>query len=168
MHAGAAARLQELQTQLEQARVQQQRMQDGFSADLAKARETVEAADRRASTAEKRALMEVEQERQARAKADKHADSGSSSTVAAHSLESGSQLAQLFARCLTHGITIWRIAVVQQRFRPQTSGVEGFDCEVEPAGVSLGRWQWSSAHVKLLVASFMQPTAVYRFCANAL
>lgn len=70
-HAGAVARLQELLAQLEQARTQQQRQQEAFSADLAKAREAVEAGDRRAAAAEKRALLEIEQERQARAKADK-------------------------------------------------------------------------------------------------
>jgi prefoldin subunit 5 len=73
-HAGTAARLQELQAQLEQARAQQQRMQEGFSSDLAKAREAVDAADRRAAATEKRALLEIEQERQARAKAEKQVD----------------------------------------------------------------------------------------------
>ena len=73
-HAGAVARLQELQAQLEQARALQQRQQEGFSADLAKAREAVESADRRAAAADKRALMEIEQERQARGKADKQVE----------------------------------------------------------------------------------------------
>lgn len=73
-HAGTVARLQELQAQLEQARALQQRQQEGFSADLAKAREAVEAADRRAAAADKRALMEIEQERQARAKAEKQVE----------------------------------------------------------------------------------------------
>lgn len=74
-HAGAVARLQELQAQLEQARAQQQRLQEAFSADLASAREAVEAADRRAAASDKRALLEVEQERQARSKADKLVES---------------------------------------------------------------------------------------------
>jgi hypothetical protein len=73
-HAGTVARLQELQAQLEQARAQQQLAQERFSADLAKAREAVDAADQRAAAAERRALMEVEQERQARAKADKQVE----------------------------------------------------------------------------------------------
>ena len=73
-HAGAVARMQELQAQLEQSRALQQRQQEGFSADLAKAREAVEAADRRAAAADKRALLEIEQERQARGKADKQAE----------------------------------------------------------------------------------------------
>ena len=70
-HAGAQGRVQELQTQLEQAREQQQRQQEAFSADLAKAREDVDAARERAGAAERRALLEIEQERQARARADK-------------------------------------------------------------------------------------------------
>lgn len=69
--AGNVARAQELQAQLEQSRGQQQRMQEAFSADLGKAREAVDAAHGRAAAAEKRALMEIEQERQARARADK-------------------------------------------------------------------------------------------------
>ena len=73
-HTGAVARLQELQAQLEQARAQQQRQQEAFSADLAKAREAVEAGDRRAAAAEKRALLEIEQERQTRVKSDKQVE----------------------------------------------------------------------------------------------
>lgn len=73
-HAGSVARMQELQAQLEQSRTLQQRQQEGFSADLAKAREAVEAADRRAAAADKRALQEIEQERQARGKADKQVE----------------------------------------------------------------------------------------------
>ena len=68
-HAGTAARLQD------QVRQQQQRAQDAFSADLAKARQAVETADARATTAEKRALLEIDQERQARVKADKLVES---------------------------------------------------------------------------------------------
>ncbi len=73
-HAGAQGRVQELQSQLEQARGQQQRQQEAFSADLAKAREDVDAAQERAGAAERRALLEIEQERQARARADKTAE----------------------------------------------------------------------------------------------
>jgi len=65
IHAGTNARLQELQAQLEQSRAQQQRLQEGFSADLAKAREAVQAADKRAAAAEKRSLLAIDQERQA-------------------------------------------------------------------------------------------------------
>lgn len=49
--------------------------QEAFSADLAQARSAVEAADRRAAAAEKRALLEIEQERQARIKAGKQVES---------------------------------------------------------------------------------------------
>jgi chromosome segregation ATPase len=74
-HASAAARLQESHAQLDQGRQQQQRTQETFSADLAKARQAVEAADARAVAAERRALIEIDQERQARAKADKLVES---------------------------------------------------------------------------------------------
>jgi chromosome segregation ATPase len=74
-HAGAQARGQELEAQLGQARSQQQRQQEGFSADLAKAREAVETAQERASATEKRALLEIDQERQARSRADKTVES---------------------------------------------------------------------------------------------
>lgn len=74
-HVGAQARGLELQTQLEQARVVQQRQQEAFSADLAKAREAVDAAQERAAAAERRALLEIDGERQARARSDKTAES---------------------------------------------------------------------------------------------
>ena len=74
-HAGTSARLQEAHAQLDQGHQQQQRMQEAFSADLAQARQAVAAADARAATAEKRALLEIDQERQARMKADKLTES---------------------------------------------------------------------------------------------
>lgn len=70
-HAGAQGRVQELQSQLEQSHGQQQRQQEAFSADLAKARGDIETAQERAAAAERRALMEIEQERQARSRAEK-------------------------------------------------------------------------------------------------
>ncbi|MDR2991937.1 MAG: DNA-binding protein [Burkholderiaceae bacterium] len=73
-HAAAIGRLQETQAQQKQAYAQQQRLQDSFSADLAKAREAVDAADKRATASERRALMEIERECQARIKADKQAE----------------------------------------------------------------------------------------------
>ena len=73
-HAATQGRAHEMQDQLEQARTQQQRQQDAFSADLAKARGDIEVAQERAAAAERRALLEIEQERQARARADKAAD----------------------------------------------------------------------------------------------
>lgn len=73
--AGAYGRINELLSQLDQARLQQDRMQEAFSADLALARQDAQTAQDRAAAAERRALMEIEQERQARARAEKRADS---------------------------------------------------------------------------------------------
>lgn len=70
-HAGTEARVEQMQSQLEEARRQQKALQDGFSAELAKTREAVDAANDRAAGAERRALKEIEQERQARSRADK-------------------------------------------------------------------------------------------------
>ncbi|MES2246459.1 MAG: DNA-binding protein [Pseudomonadota bacterium] len=70
-HAGTVARLQELQRHLEEARNQQERVRADFSAELAKAREAVDVANARSDAAERRALLEIDQERQARIKADK-------------------------------------------------------------------------------------------------
>jgi chromosome segregation ATPase len=63
-----------MQSQLEEAGRQHQALQDGFAAELAKTREAVEAANERATGAERRALKEIEQERQARARADTAAE----------------------------------------------------------------------------------------------
>lgn len=104
-HAGAMARLQELQTQLEQARVLQAKLQEAFSGDLAKAREAVEAADQRAAAMDKRALMEIEQERQARAKADKQVEALRAVLSVAEArerqgaLEQAEAIARLQAKC---------------------------------------------------------------------
>jgi len=70
-HAGAVARLQELQRHLEEARQQQERVRADFSAELGKVREAVAVANGRADAAERRALLEIDQERQARIKVDK-------------------------------------------------------------------------------------------------
>jgi len=70
-HAASAGRIQELQRTLDDLRTQSQRLQDGFSADLAKAREATEAANARADAAERRALLDIDQERQARSRAEK-------------------------------------------------------------------------------------------------
>ncbi|MBT2336535.1 DNA-binding protein [Variovorax paradoxus] len=70
-HAGAVARLQELQRHLEEARSQQERVRADFSAELTRARDAVDVANARADAAERRALLDIDQERQARAKADK-------------------------------------------------------------------------------------------------
>jgi hypothetical protein len=73
-HAGTQARVQQMQSQLEEAGRQQQALQDGFAAELARTRDAVEAANERAAGAERRALKEIEQERQARARADSATD----------------------------------------------------------------------------------------------
>lgn len=70
-HAGSVATLQELQRQLVEARAQQERTRGDFAAELGKAREAVEVANGRADAAERRALLEIDQERQARSRADK-------------------------------------------------------------------------------------------------
>ena len=70
-HAASAARIQELQRLVDELRAEQTRQREGFSADLAKAREAVEAAAARAESAERRALLEIDQERQVRARAEK-------------------------------------------------------------------------------------------------
>lgn len=73
-HAGNQARVQQMQSQLEEAGRQQQALQDGFATELARSREAVEASNERAAGAERRALKEIEQERQARARADTAAE----------------------------------------------------------------------------------------------
>ncbi|MDM0119007.1 DNA-binding protein [Variovorax arabinosiphilus] len=70
-HAGVVARLQELQRHLEEARNQQERTRADFSAELVKAREAVAVANSRADAAERRALLDIDHERQARVKVDK-------------------------------------------------------------------------------------------------
>lgn len=70
-HAGTAARMQELQRHHDELVSRQDAMRAAFSADLAKAQVAVEAANTRADAAERRALLEIDEERQARAKAEK-------------------------------------------------------------------------------------------------
>lgn len=70
-HAAAAARLLELQRHFDEARLQQESLRRNFSADLAKAREAVDTANARADAAERRALLEIDQERQSRVKLEK-------------------------------------------------------------------------------------------------
>jgi hypothetical protein len=62
---------QEQQRYLEQTRAQHESLRGVFSAELAKAREAVDAAHARVDGAERRALLEIEQERQARGKVEK-------------------------------------------------------------------------------------------------
>ncbi len=70
-HAGTVARIQELQRHHDELIGRQDAMRVAFSADLAKAQGAVEAANARADTAERRALLEIDEERQARAKAER-------------------------------------------------------------------------------------------------
>lgn len=69
--AGIQSRLAQQEQQLEEQRSLNKQLQERFSNELEKARTAVEAAHDRAAAAEKRALLEVEHERQARIKADR-------------------------------------------------------------------------------------------------
>src|SRR6185295_6588067 len=73
-HAASAARVQELQRLVDELRAEQGRQRESFSADLAKSREAVEVANARADAADRRALLEIDQERQARSRAEKNLD----------------------------------------------------------------------------------------------
>ncbi len=70
-HAGVIARLQELQRHFDESKVQLERSRERFTADLALAKAAAEAAAVRSEAADRRAMVEVDQERQARAKAEK-------------------------------------------------------------------------------------------------
>lgn len=73
-HAATSALLTAAQQQVLDQQGQLERVRADFSADLAQARQAVEAADERAAGAQRKALMEVEQERAARNKSDKALD----------------------------------------------------------------------------------------------
>lgn len=90
--AGAHGRINELLSQLDQTRAHQERLQESFSSDLALARQDVVSAQERAAASERRALREIEQERQARARADKRADSLQERLVALEAKERQSSL----------------------------------------------------------------------------
>ncbi len=70
-HAGTTARMLELQRHHDELVSRQDAMRANFSADLAKAQGAVEGANTRADAAERRALLEIDDERQARAKSEK-------------------------------------------------------------------------------------------------
>lgn len=93
-HAGAVARLEELQRHLDEARNQQERVRADFSAELVKAREAVAVANGRADAAERRALLEIDHERQARIKADKQLEALRGQLAQAESRHRESMLAQ--------------------------------------------------------------------------
>jgi chromosome segregation ATPase len=71
VHAGTAARMLELQRHHDELIGRQDTMRAAFSADLAKAQGAVEGANARADAAERRALLEIDESRQSRAKAEK-------------------------------------------------------------------------------------------------
>lgn len=73
-HAATSALLTAAQQQVQDLQGQLERVRADFSADLAQARQAVEAADERAAGAQRKALMEVEQERAARNRLDKALD----------------------------------------------------------------------------------------------
>ncbi len=70
--AASAARTEALQRQVGELQTQAERVREDFSAELEKGRAAIEAANERASGAERRALREIEQERTARAVAEKN------------------------------------------------------------------------------------------------
>ncbi|MBX3620625.1 MAG: DNA-binding protein [Rhizobacter sp.] len=73
-HAATSALLTASQQQVRELQGQLERVRGDFSADLAQARQAVEAADERAAGAQRKALLEVEQERASRIKSDKALD----------------------------------------------------------------------------------------------
>ncbi len=80
-HAGTAARMQEIQRHHDELIGRQDVMRAAFSADLAKAQVAVEGANTRADGAERRALLEIDEERQARSKAEKQLEAVRGQTV---------------------------------------------------------------------------------------
>ncbi len=73
-HAATAGRSQELQRQISDLQGQLERARTDFSVELDKGRQAIAAADERAAGVQRHALMEIEQERTARARSDKLAD----------------------------------------------------------------------------------------------
>lgn len=140
-HAGAQGRVQELQTQLEQARMQQQHQQEAFSADLAKAREDVKAAQGRAGAAERRALLEIEQERQARARAEKTAESLRDKLGQAESRERQQSLEHAEATTRAQMELNAKSAALQRALEAQ----EALTCDAEALRRQLGEVQQASA-----------------------
>ena len=91
-HAASAARVQELQRLVDELRAEQGRQRESFSADLAKSREAVEVANARADAGERRALLEVDQERQAGTRAEKQTEAVRTQLAAAESRQRDSAL----------------------------------------------------------------------------
>lgn len=74
-HAATSARLLELQRTCDGLRSQQLQLQEGFSSDLAKARAAIDDANSRSDAFERRSLLEIDQERQARSRSEKALES---------------------------------------------------------------------------------------------
>ena len=74
-HVATAARNQELQRQLTDLHASQESARVAFAAEMDKSRSAVTEAVKRAAVTERRALLELDQERQARAKAEKSLES---------------------------------------------------------------------------------------------
>ena len=74
-HAATAGRSQELQRQISEMQGQLERARSDFSIELEKGRQAIASADERAAGAQRHAFMEVEQERMARARLEKQAES---------------------------------------------------------------------------------------------
>lgn len=70
-HAATTASTEALQRQVGELQAQQERIRADFSAELEKGRSAIEASNERATGAERRALREIDQERTARAMAEK-------------------------------------------------------------------------------------------------
>ena len=73
-HAATTARTEALQLQVAELQAQHERIRSDFSAELDKGRTAIEAANERATGAERRALREIELERTSRAAAEKNLD----------------------------------------------------------------------------------------------
>jgi chromosome segregation ATPase len=73
-HTATAARAQELQRQVGELQAQLERARADFGAELDKGRQAIETANERAAAAQRHALLEIEQDRQARGKVEKQLD----------------------------------------------------------------------------------------------
>jgi hypothetical protein len=91
-HVASVARHQESQRAAQELKDQLKRQGEAFSADLAKAREAVEQANLRADAGERRAMLEIDQERQARGRAEKQTEGLRTQLAAAEARERASAM----------------------------------------------------------------------------
>ncbi len=82
-HAATGARLQELQRHHDETKLQLDRQREQFTRDLELSKQAAEAASAHLEAAERRAALEVDQERQAKAKLEKSAEALRSALAAA-------------------------------------------------------------------------------------